>query len=65
MNAEPPAANIIILEGGVFAGTLMTDRPVPDGVVLSLAVQDAACGNGQRRIQRSHYKVDGGIGKLL
>lgn len=53
------------LEGGVFAGVLETDRCVPDGYVVSIAVQSAIAENGQRNIQRTNYLVRGGYGKAL
>ena len=57
--------NRVRLEGGVFAGVLETDRCVPDGYVVSIAVQSAVAENGQRNIQRTNYLVRGGKGVAL
>lgn len=53
------------LVGGVFAGVLETDRCVPDGYVVSIAVQEFREGNGPQRIQRTSYVVCGGKGVAL
>lgn len=56
---------VVKLQGGVFSGNLVTDRRVPDGHVVTIAVQEFREGNGPQRIQRSSYKIENGCGKAL